>query len=133
MPSEERLKVLKMVEDGKISAEDAVELLMILEESAGRKSQPQAAQAGPSTAGGIKDNRWFRVRITDTDSGKTRVNVRLPINMVNAGIKMGMRFAPEVEGMDIGELMQYIQTGEVGQIVDVFDDEDGEHIEVFIE
>jgi hypothetical protein len=133
MPSEERLKVLKMVEDGKISAEDAIELLMILEESAGRKNQQQAAPPGSPPAAGTKDNRWFRVRITDTDTGKTRVNVRLPINMVNAGIKMGMRFAPEVEGMDIGELMQFIQTGEVGQIVDVLDDEDGEHIEVFIE
>ena len=31
------------------------------------------------------------------------------------------------------ELTQYLNSGEVGQIVDVYDDEDGEHVEVFIE
>lgn len=134
MANEERLKVLKMVEDGKISAEDAVELLKILDTSTARKSQPQAATTPPPPqTAGARDNRWFRVRITDTDTGKTRVNVRMPVNMVNAGMKMGMRFAPEVEGMDIGELMQFIRSGETGQIVDVYDDEDGEHIEVYIE
>ena len=133
MPNEERLKVLKMVEDGKISAEDAIELLAILEETTGRKNAQASTQPATAQAQGSRDNRWFRVRITDTDTGKTRVNVRLPVSMVNAGVKMGMRFAPEVEGLDIGELMQYIRSGDIGQIVDVFDDDDGEHIEVFIE
>jgi hypothetical protein len=82
---------------------------------------------------GKRDNRWLRVRVTDTNSGKTRVNVRLPIGMVSAGVKMGMRFAPNVEGMDPEQLMEFIQSGEIGQIVDVYDDEDGEHVEVFIE
>jgi hypothetical protein len=73
------------------------------------------------------------VRITDTASGKTRVNVRMPLSVVTAGMKMGMRFSPEVEGMDITQLAEVIQSGEVGQIVDVFDEDDGEHVEVFVE
>jgi hypothetical protein len=77
--------------------------------------------------------RWFRVRVTDSDTGKVRVNVRLPVGVVNAGLKMGMRFAPQVEGMDIEALTAMINSGEIGQIVDVVDDKDGEHVEVFIE
>jgi len=128
MASEERLKVLKMVQEGKISAEDAVELLSILEE--GRRRPP----VPPMPPGVVKrDNRWLRVRVTDTNTGKTRVNVRLPISMVNAGVKMGMRFAPNIEGVDVEQLMDVIQSGELGQIVDVYDEEDGEHVEVFIE
>jgi hypothetical protein len=46
---------------------------------------------------------------------------------------MGARFAPEVEGLDMEQLMGYIRSGETGQILDVYDDADGEHIEVFIE
>ena len=46
---------------------------------------------------------------------------------------MGMRFAPEVEGLDSGQLIEAIKSGELGQILDVFDDKDGEHVEVFIE
>jgi hypothetical protein len=130
MASEERLKVLKMVQEGKISAEDAIELLAILEE--GRR-RPPIPPAPPPPGGGKRDNRWLRVRVTDTNTGKTRVNVRLPIGMVSAGVKMGMRFAPNVEGVDPEQLMDFIQSGEIGQIVDVFDDEDGEHVEVYIE
>lgn len=127
--TEERLRVLKMLQEGKITASQAAQLLEALEEIPSPNSiKTPATAAVPSRPG-----KWFRVRVTDTDSGKTRVNVRLPLNMVSAGVKMGMRFSPEVEGLDVNELMAFINSGEVGQIVDVLDDEDGEHVEVFIE
>lgn len=71
--------------------------------------------------------------MTDTDSGRTRVNIRLPLGMVNAGLRMGMRFSPEVEGLDAARLVEALASGETGKIVDVLDDEDGEHVEVYIE
>ena len=73
------------------------------------------------------------MRVTDTNTGRVRVNVRLPINVVSAGMKMGARFSPEVQGLDMDQLMSFIRSGETGQIVDVYDDEDGEHVEVFVE
>ena len=126
--SEERMKVLKMVESGKITAAEATQLLEALDEAPTPKGTPSMPPP-PASMGG----RWFRVRVTDSDTGKVRVNVRLPVGVVNAGLKMGMRFAPQVEGMDIEALSAMINTGEVGQIVDVMDDKDGEHVEVFIE
>jgi len=71
--------------------------------------------------------------VTDTDTGRTRVNIRLPLGMVNAGLRMGMRFSPEVEGLDAARLVEALASGETGKIVDVLDDEDGEHVEVYIE
>jgi hypothetical protein len=132
--SEERIKILKMVQDGKITADQAAELLKALENRSAPTGQPGApGQAPGAQTSGQQRGRWFRVRITDTDTGKTRVNVRMPLSVVTAGMKMGMRFSPEVEGMDITQLAELIQSGEVGQIVDVFDEEDGEHVEVFVE
>lgn len=132
--SEERMKILKMVQDGKITADQAAELLKALENrSAPAGGAPgQAAGQAPGQANPAR-GRWFRVRITDTATGKTRVNVRMPLSVVTAGMKMGMRFSPEVEGMDIQQLAELISSGETGQIVDVFDEEDGEHVEVFVE
>ena len=127
--TEERLRVLKMLQDGKISASQAAQLLEALEEI----PSPNSAKTPAAVAISSRPGKWFRVRVTDTDSGKTRVNVRLPLNMVSAGVKMGMRFSPEVEGLDVNELMAFINSGEVGQIVDVLDEKDGEHVEVFIE
>lgn len=131
MPSkEERLRVLRMIQEGKLSPDEAAGLLETLDET----NPPRQTEF--STTGSVptpKANRWFRVRVTDLESGKTRVNVRMPISVVNAGIKMGVKFAPEVQGLDPNTLMELINNGELGQIVDVYDDEDGEHVEVFIE
>ena len=124
--NEERLKVLKMVSDGKITAEEATILLETLDEG------PVAAGKAQSATQGIP-GRYFRVRVTDSASGKVRVNVRLPLGVINAGLKLGMKFAPNVEGVDYKEIAEMIQAGGVGKIVDVEDDKDGEHVEVFVE
>lgn len=131
--TEERLKVLKMVQEGKITVEQATALLEALEEMPSGTGKTGAAPASASVSAPAQAARWLRVRVTDTDSGRPRVNIRLPISVVSAGIKMGMRFSPQVEGLDMEELTRWITSGEVGQIVDVIDDEDGEHVEVFIE
>lgn len=133
---EERMKILKMIQEGRISAEQGVQLLEALDEGARRaaRSRPgPAAPPPPPPPPGGRGTRWFRVLVTDTNTGKTRVNVRLPIGLVSAGMKMGARFAPQVEGLDAAELMQHLNSGEIGKIVDVYDEADGEHVEVFIE
>jgi hypothetical protein len=54
--------------------------------------------------------------------------------VVKAGLKMGMRFSsPDINGLNADQLSQFIDSGAIGQIVDVMDDEDGEHVEIFIE
>jgi len=138
--SEERLRILKMVQEGKISAEEGMQLLESLAASVPTPQPPAAAEppsaplppSFPETPS-IRTPRWFRVRVTDTNTGKVRVNVRLPINVVPAGMKMGARFSTEVEGLNMDELSSLINSGTIGQIVDVYDEEDGEHVEVFLE
>jgi hypothetical protein len=132
---EERMKILTMVQEGKISPEDAAQLLEAINSAPSaqtRRTAPPTSSEDTFTGLGRKP-RWLRVRVTDTDSGKPRVNVRLPISMVSVGLKMGSKFAPQIEGLDPAELMQIIESGELGQIVDVFDEDDGEHVEVFLE
>ncbi len=131
---DERLKVLKMVQENKLTAEEAALLLQALDESSADEAapaRPPVKPVGPGAAS--RPGRSFRVRVTDTDSGKTRVNIHMPVSMVNAGMKMGMRFSPEVQGLDMDALQTFLQAGEVGKLVDIYDDEDGEHVEVFIE
>jgi hypothetical protein len=130
--TEERIQILKMVQEGKISAEEAAQLLEALEE--GDKPQSARVESVPPEPQPLgRAPRWLRVRVTDTDSGRPRVNVRLPISMVKVGLKMGTRFSPEIEGLDTNELMKMIESGEIGQIVDVQDEKDGEHVEVYLE
>jgi hypothetical protein len=135
--TEERLKVLKMVQEGKISAEEAVSLLEALEDSSSgpKRRVPHVPPVPPFPrdfpSGRI--GRWLQMKVTDTDTGKIRVNVRLPIGVVKAGLKMGMRFVPEAEGLNAEQLIKAIEEGNIGSVFDYFDDKDGEHVEVFIE
>jgi len=131
--AEERLKILNLLQEGKITPAEAARLLEALETSTSPRPSPRGPMAPLPANGPIGGGRWLRVRVTDTNTNKTRVNVRLPLNLVGSGIRLGMKFAPEIEGLDPNALMEWIQSGEMGQVVDVYDEQDGEHVEVFIE
>ena len=124
---EERMRILKMVEDGKISAEDGAKLLAALAES--RKPPPPP---GPPP-GATGDARWFRVRVTDTRTGRAKISVNIPTGLVNVGIRMGARFAPNLEAEQMQAMIDALKSGARGKIIDATDDETGEHVEIFVE
>jgi len=121
--NEERMKILKMIDEGKITAEEGAKLLAALNEqrkSAKRKSL-RDAPGRPN---------WLRVRVTDIVTGKTKATVNLPIALVDAGLNIASQYAP---GIEFDQLVEAINEGAEGLIVDVIDEEDGEHVEIFIE
>lgn len=123
--TEERLQILKMIEQGKITAAEGAELLRALDQST------KSAQTEPLK--GSSPARWFRVRVTDTNSGRNKVNVNIPMGLVNVGIKMGARFLPNIEDERYHEIMEAIRSGRQGKIIDVSDDNGGERVEIFVE
>jgi len=123
--TEERMQILKMIEQGKISAAEGAELMRALDQS-GRNTQREPLK-------GASAPRWFRVRVTDLATGNNKVNVNIPMGLVNIGMKMGARFAPEVEGVDLKEIMSAIQAGKQGKVIDIVDDNSGERVEIFVE
>ncbi len=123
--AEERMQILNMIAEGKISAEEGAKLLAALAEGA-REKKPASSAPGTSPS-------WLRVRVTDMASGKDKVNINIPMGLVNVGIKMGARFAPEIEGVNPEEIVAALKSGAQGKILDVVDEEDGEHVEIFVE
>jgi hypothetical protein len=132
--AEERVKILKMLQEGRISPEAATDLLQAMEADVPAAVEVPPANPFPVSEPGSKP-RWLRVRVTDMKSGRPRVNVRLPISLINLGLKVGAKYAPEIEDMDVGALLRAAQESdaEAGPFVDVYDHEDGEHVEVFLE
>lgn len=124
--TEERLKILNMVAEGKITAEDGAQLLNALKD-ADRRSSP----SGPGSAQG-DEGRYMRILVSGLD-GKQRVNVNIPMNLVNVGLRMGAKFAPEMDGVDLEDLMSAIRGGARGKILDVTDNDSGEHVEIYVE
>ena len=123
--SEERMKILKMIEEGKLSAEEGTKLLSALSDK--RTPTP------PRTPGMPGGPRWLRIRVTDVRSGRSKASVQIPLALVDAGMKIGAHFAPEVQGVDMSNVMDAVRSGMIGKIIDVTDDEDGEHVEIYVE
>lgn len=120
--TDERMKILKMVEEGKISADEGARLLSTL----AKQKLQQTIQSG--------DARWLRVRVTDLKTGKESVKVNLPIDLVNVGLRMGARFVPSIEQeVAMEEMIDALNQGLTGKVVDIVDEEDGQRVELFIE
>jgi len=123
MATEERMKILKMIEEGKITAEEGTQLLAALGKQ--KRKRPVSPEGEPS---------WLRVRVTDVNTGKEAVRVNLPFSLVNVGLKMGARFVPDIEQeLAMEELAEALKEGLTGKIVDIVDEEDGKRVEIFIE
>jgi hypothetical protein len=124
----ERLRVLRLVEEGKISANEGINLLEALQP--GQRSK-NSSRSGASTAG---SPQWFRVRVTDNETGRSKATVNIPLGLAEWGLRIGARYAPEVADFDLAELSNMLtEKGLEGKIIDVVDDEDGEHVEIYIE
>lgn len=117
--SEEKDRILKLLEDKKITAEEAARLL-------------DAVNAG-DTGGG--PNRFLKVRVTERD-GRPKVNITMPMGLV----KWAIRLAPDSakakfneHEIDMRAVQDALERGITGKIVDVEDEEKGQHVEVWLE
>ncbi len=121
---EERMRILRMVENGQVTAEEGASLLTALDE---------ASAKGGYEFGGEGEPKWFRVRVTDMETGENKVNVNIPLGLVDVGMRMGAKFAPNMSEVNVEDMLQAIREGTRGKIIDVDDIEGGKHIEVFVE
>ena len=122
--NEERLKILEMLEEGKITAEEAATLLRALQGGQGAR-QTAAAPGGR--------RQFLRIHVSDRLSGAPKVNVTLPMGLVSAGLRMAERFAPELEGFDMQQLEEILASGAEGKIIEVTDEADNELVEIYVE
>jgi hypothetical protein len=61
------------------------------------------------------------------------VNVNLPIDLVNVGLRMGARFIPDMDGMQIEALSEALNQGLTGKIIDIVDEDEGQRVEIYVE
>lgn len=124
----EQVRVLELLEQGKINAAEAAELLRALGEEAPKRDD------GGSAGGGAP--RWFRVRVTETASGRTVANVSIPYGVVNLGLRFApgnLRFGGAQVRHRVDELLEALQSGRRGTIYDVTDAHEGKRIEIIVE
>ncbi len=93
--NEERKRILGMLSEGKISAEEAEELLSALSED---------NEAVPETA--KKEPRYLRVMVEPgpESSSPDKVNIRIPLKLIRAGLKLAS-FIPKNAQVKVNEAL----------------------------
>ncbi|WP_309645132.1 SHOCT-like domain-containing protein [Phenylobacterium sp.] len=88
--SEDRRSILQMLSEGKVTPDEAERLLAALERG-------QASRPGPAAAARPRVLKYLRV-VVDTDEpgdGPTKVNIRVPMNLLRAGVRLSSIIPPE--------------------------------------
>ncbi len=119
---EERLRILQMIADGNITAQEGAELLDAL-------GQGKATDQPVSQEGGKP--RWLRVQVWE--KGKAAVNIRVPWGLVAVGLKIAHRFVPDQMGDVQAALEEALVEGKLGKIAEVEDAEDNERVVISVE
>ena len=119
---DERLRILKMIENKQISAEEGSRLLEALEADPLRSRTPIASRS-----------RSLRVQVTDLATRRQKISVTIPVSLVGIGLKLGARLFPRTTDSVADDVRRAVETGELGRVFDIQDLEENERIEIFIE
>ena len=96
--NEQRKDILAMLAEGKITAEEAEQLIAALE----RDQPPAAASLDPRPKGKVK---YLRVVVDTVENGEPgRVNVRVPLQLLRAGVQLAALIPPQALGKANAEL-----------------------------
>jgi hypothetical protein len=129
--------ILKLVAEGRLTAEEAAPILDAL--SAGAKATSQAAaaitagqaSAGRDGASGSESGqagspRFARIEVRD--NGKRVVDLRIPISLG----RFALGRVPGLSAQHIADVEQAVASGDRGPILDV-QDEDGDGVRIVLE
>lgn len=125
----EKLQILKMVESGKISAEQGAELIKALDDANSSNRDEGMMRLIDKKPG----TRWIRIKVFVPEDN-TSVNVNLPISLVDVGLKIAKKYAADKmpEDFDLEQIAEVIKSGAEGKIVEI-QNEEGLKVEITIE
>ena len=118
----ERNRILGMIESGQITAGQAAQLLDTL--------LPEYEQSG-----GQVENRTVRIWLTDMSTNRRKMNMTatIPVYLVSMSLRLLARLVSQLNDSTIQNVIRAIERGTTGRLLDLQDLEEGKRLEVFVE
>lgn len=120
---EERLKILELLQEGKITPQQAESLLSALMEPAAKENKVEVQKKGPF--------RMLKICIDSEDGDKVRVNIPVEFAKLLKKGRFGNVNLDDFE-IDIDSILEMVQSGLNGEIVSM-DSGDGAHVKIIVE
>ena len=122
--SDDRLRILEMIEKRVITAAEGAELLKAVDDSTVNSIESPKKQAF----------KMFKIKVLSADGDK--VNVQIPLEFAKIALKNGKGFMKidqlQDMNLDIDMILEMIEQGSLGKIVDI-ESADGDIVEIVIE
>ena len=129
---EERLEVLRLLEGGTVTADEAATLLDALDraDQTVRVTDPTEDLGFPPALAPTPPGRVVRIRITESHADKPTVNLAVPLGLVKTGLDIASQFRPEYLP-SVEAIRESAAAGFRGHVLDI--DQEGERVEIIIE
>ena len=131
MPDDALERVLRLVAEGRLTADEAGPILDALDDRAGSKDGTGGAAGGSGSAGqgevptDANDRDPAKtLRVEVTDGGRAVINLRIPLSLGRAALNQ----VPGISDATSDRIREAIDAGIKGTIVDVDDGDDGVRI-----
>ena len=120
--TDERNRILNMIESGQITAGQAAQLLDTM--------LPEYEQSG-----GQIENRTVRIWLTDVSTNRRKMNMTatIPVYLVSMSLRLLARLVSQLNDSTIQNVIRAIERGTTGRLLDLQDLEEGKRLEVFVE
>ena len=120
--TDERNRILNMIESGQITAAQAAQLLDTV--------LPEYEQ--PS---GQIENRIVRIWMTDMSTNRRKMNMTatIPVYLVSMSLRLLARLVSQLNDSTIQNVIRAVERGTTGRLLDVQDLEEGKRLEIFVE
>jgi hypothetical protein len=126
---EERLQVLKMIQEGIITPEEGARLLAAMGDRTPTPPKPPKAPEAPVRERPVYNPRWLRIKISDKRNESTKVNITIPLPLLD----WGLRIAEESAGVNLSAVREVIRNGAEGKIIEVEDSASEGRVEISVE
>jgi len=126
MPEDAFERVLRLVAEGRLTADEAGPILDALEVRDGAADGPAAEAAGQDDGSGETTDRGpaKTLRVEVTDGGRAVINLRIPLSLGRAALNQ----VPGISDATSARIREAIEAGITGPIIDVDDGDDGVRI-----
>ena len=120
--TDERNRILNMVESGQITATQAAQLLDTL---LTEYEQPEAQI----------ENRTVRIWLTDMSTNRRKMNMTatIPVYLASMSLRLLGRLISQLNDSTLQQVIHAIERGTTGRIIDLQDLEEGKRLEIFVE
>lgn len=126
---DERNRILRMVQAGEVTADEAGQLLDAL-----ATAEPELERERPFERNRSR-SRTLRIRVSGLNpkQQKMQMTATVPVSLIRISLRLGARLIPQLSTSALEDVLRSIESGASGRLLDLQDLEEGQRVEIFAE